>query len=108
MFQSPLYYIISAFFLRIFQAFFNSDLSILLLKLIPLLSGIIQIEIAYRCLLLVFPHNLRLQMIGLVFVAFIPMNIYMSLYIGNEPLYALLGSIFLSWLFCFYISVIEF
>lgn len=88
MFQSPLFYIISAFLVKFSNIFFSVQTSFFLLKLIPLFCGIALVEICYRCARLVYQDREDLQSICLLSGAMMPMNLYMSQFIGNESLLA--------------------
>jgi hypothetical protein len=61
MFQSPLYYIISAFLYVPLSHLFDSSTSSLLLRIIPLICGILQVELGYRTVRHVFPQRQDLQ-----------------------------------------------
>ena len=88
MFQSPLYYTVSAIFLKMFTLFLDLETSLRLLKIIPLLCGLAMIEICYRTVICVFPNQPYMQFVGLLVGALIPMNLHMSQYIANEPMAA--------------------
>ena len=94
MFQSPLYYIISAPLLLALEGLLGPiTISGQLLRVIPLACGAAQVEVVYRTLRIVFPLRPDLQRLGLVAGAFLPMNLYMSQYLGNEPLAGLLSAV---------------
>jgi len=88
MFQSPLYYIASAILLKILLLFFDSQQFLNYLTIIPLLCGLVLIEICYRSSQHAFPDRPDLQKLCTVIGSFFPMNLYMSQYLGNEPLAA--------------------
>ena len=93
MFQSPLYYIISAPLLLGLEGILGPiTISGQLLRVIPLACGAAQVEVVYRVLRIVFPARPDLQRLGLVAGSFLPMNLYMSQYVGNEPLAGLLSA----------------
>ncbi len=93
MFQSPFYYIVS---MPLYAAFCDV-LSVVkapyALRIIPLLCGALQIELCYRALRRVYPTRQDLQSIGTLLGGFVPMNVYQSQYMGNEPLAAVLSSV---------------
>jgi hypothetical protein len=91
MFQAPLAYVVSA---PLYLAFlgFGEDLSLHLLRILPMLCGIAQVECCYRALKAVFPQREDLQIAGTAFGGFLPMNLYLCQVIGNEPLAALFSS----------------
>jgi hypothetical protein len=83
--QPPLFYFLSAMLsypLRIFGPE-NLERS---LRLVTLLCGAAQIELAYRYAKLLFESKPLHQLAVIVCAACIPMNIYMSQVVGNEPL----------------------
>ena len=93
MFQSPLYYLLS---LPLAESMVNSmDLENLkkLLRIIPLLCGIAQVAVCYSAVRMVFPARRDLQICGTIVGGLLPMNIYISQYIGNEPLAGVLTSL---------------
>ncbi len=92
MFQSPLYYIISSFLYVPLSHLFDPSTSNLLLRIIPLLCGILQVELAYRAARYVFPQRQDLQVWGTVIGGLLPMNLYISQVVGNEPLAGLLSA----------------
>lgn len=91
-FQAPLFYVLSAFLYKFLSIFFSIETSQILLRILPLFCGIVQVEICYRTMKYVYPDRNDLQSIGTVIGGFLPMNIYMSQFIGNEPLAALFSS----------------
>lgn len=93
MFQPPLFYVVSAVIYKIFVVFFSSETVDKILRIIPLACGVFQVELCYRTLRHVYPDRGDLQAIGTVIGGFLPMNIYVSQFAGNEPLAGLLSSI---------------
>jgi 4-amino-4-deoxy-L-arabinose transferase-like glycosyltransferase len=94
MFQSPLYYMISAGFHSVLSGFTNNGNTLnILMRIIPLLCGMLQVEVAYRAMKSVFSTREDLQMLGTVVGGLLPMNIYISQYVGNEPLAGLLSAV---------------
>jgi len=85
-FQQPLYYLLSAYFHRFFLESFNTETTIRILKLLPFFCGILQVEITYQTLKSVYPKNEYLQKTGILIGGFLPMSLYMSQSLGNEPL----------------------
>jgi hypothetical protein len=92
MFQSPLYYIISALLYFPLSLFFSQPTYSLLMRIIPLLCGLLQIELAYRAVRYVFPKRQDLQIWGTIVGGLLPMNLYISQVVGNEPLSGLLAA----------------
>jgi hypothetical protein len=94
-FQAPLFYIISAPVFKLGMVFYNYDVTLRLLHIIPLICGLIQIEIGYRTMKTVFSENKNLQIFGILICGIMPMNIYMSQTIGNEHLAGVLTAMVL-------------
>ena len=93
MFQSPLYYLISAALWHFsLSRWFDTQTAMLLLRIIPLLCGLLQVELAYRAAKTVFPQTQVLQVWGTIIGGFLPMNLYISQVVGNEPLSGLLSA----------------
>ncbi len=93
MFQSPLYYILSALVWKIpLWRWFGMTSAMLLLRIIPLFCGLLQVELAYRASKYVFPQRQDLQVWGTVIGGLLPMNLYISQVVGNEPLSGLLSA----------------
>ncbi len=86
MFQSPLYYIISAPLYKALVAWAPPESIRPVLRLIPFLCGALQVEVCYRALKLVFPGRDDLQAMGTVVGGLLPMNLYLSQTTGNEPM----------------------
>ncbi|OGP84912.1 MAG: hypothetical protein A2V87_02155 [Deltaproteobacteria bacterium RBG_16_58_17] len=86
MFQPPLFYYLEAVIFRLFLQLFEPDTVIRLLKLLPLVCGAAQVEISYRTLRYAYPGRKSLQVIGTLIGGLLPMNLYISQSIGNEPL----------------------
>jgi hypothetical protein len=86
MFQPPLYYFLSAVFYRPLHALLDPETTIRILKLISLLCGALQVEICYRIMKYAYPERQSLRVIGTILGGLLPMNLYMSQSLGNEPL----------------------
>jgi hypothetical protein len=56
------------------------------------LCGALQIEVAYRAVRSIFPDRNDLQILGTIVGGLLPMNIYISQYVGNEPLAGLFSA----------------
>ena len=91
MFHPPFFYLLSAGFLQIMGVFFSWDNLFPFLKIIPLLCGMGHIWVSYSLLRLVFPDDRARILGGVILAGFLPMNIYISAYVGNEPLHAFLA-----------------
>ena len=92
MFHPPLYYLISAVALSIFNLTTADPSAILLLRALTMLFGIAQFLLVFATLRLIFPDRHSLQLIGGGLAAFLPMQLYLSHYPTNETLAALLVS----------------
>lgn len=86
MFQSPLYYLLSAGLYELLQPFLATDGLIRALRLIPLLCGALAIEIVFRAVRLLFPAEPGVQRLATLIGGFMPLSVYMSQSLGNEPL----------------------
>jgi 4-amino-4-deoxy-L-arabinose transferase-like glycosyltransferase len=54
---------------------------------------VLQVEVAYRALKHIFPSRKDLQILGIIVGGLLPMNIYISQFVGNEPLAGLLAAV---------------
>jgi len=86
MFQPPLFYLLAAPWFALIRGHFDDETVVKALRFIPLLCGLAQIEIAYRAARAVFPDKEDLQAIAMTVGALLPMQICISMVIGNEPL----------------------
>ena len=93
MFQQPLYYLLTSGLYGFLHLFFSDETSIRAIKLFSVFCGMLQIEISYRMIKLLYPSKESIQGFGVVFAGFIPMNLYMSQSLGNEPLAGLLTAL---------------
>lgn len=93
MFQSPLYYTLSAGLFYVASKIFAVETALNLLRIIPLLCGLFQIEIAFRVARLIVPFRPGLQLAACLVAACTPMNVYLSHYISNESLSGLLSAV---------------
>jgi len=87
MFQPPLYHALSALLVWLpARPLLGEDAAVPLLRLVPLACGVAQVELAYRAVRHVFPEHPDLQRLGTLLGALLPINLYASQYLGNEPL----------------------
>jgi Dolichyl-phosphate-mannose-protein mannosyltransferase len=86
MFQPPLFYLLAAPWFALFRSHFDDEFVVKALRFLPLLCGLAQIEIAFRAARAAFPEKEDLQAIALTVAGLMPMQIYISMVIGNEPL----------------------
>lgn len=92
MFQPPLYYIISAVTLSSFGLSVADAAAGTVLRLLTMSFGLAHVVFVFLSLRLLFPKQLGQQLAGLTLAAFLPMNLYLSHYVTNETLAALLVS----------------
>jgi hypothetical protein len=92
MFQSPLYHLVSAPLYAVFTAAFSSVRVVEALRIVPLFCGAMQVQLCYLALKEVYPDREDLQILGTVLGGLLPMNLYMSQNLGNEPLVGMLSS----------------
>ncbi|HAS88487.1 MAG TPA: hypothetical protein DCS48_04170 [Desulfovibrio sp.] len=93
MFQPPLYYIISAIFYKFLLLFMDVESVLYWLRLIPLACGALMIEVCYRCSAVVFMEERFAVIAATLLGGFLPMNLVMSQFWGNEPLAAVFSSL---------------
>jgi hypothetical protein len=87
MFQPPLYHALSALLVWLpARPLLGEDAAVPLLRLVPLACGVAQVELSYRAVRHVFPERPDLQRLGTLVGALLPINLYASQYLGNEPL----------------------
>lgn len=90
MFQAPLFYVLAAGCYRLLTGIITIESPLLWLRWLPLLCGIAQTELCFRAARIVFPGRDDQQTIAVLVGGLLPMNVYMSQFLGNEPLGALL------------------
>jgi tetratricopeptide (TPR) repeat protein len=92
MFQPPLYYGLSAGVLSILRLSVADGTAIIALRALTVGFGIAHAAIAAFCLRLLFPTRPGAQFVGFLLAAFLPMQLYLSHYVTNETLAAVLIS----------------
>jgi tetratricopeptide (TPR) repeat protein len=92
MFQPPLYYLLSALALSAFHLTTADTSAIPVLRLLTMLCGIAHFTLVFFALRRLFPGRIALQLIGLILAAFLPMQLYLSHFVTNETLAAVLVS----------------
>ncbi len=90
MFQSPLYYLIAASTYQLLSVFFDPLIVAYLIRIISIACGLWLIDLCYRTLRCTFPKRPALQIAGSAFAAMLPVNLWITHYVGNEPLAACL------------------
>ena len=93
MFQPPLYYFLSTLLYKALVPVFPGVNIPMLLRIVPLACGALQIELCWRALRYAFPGREDLQILGTIVGGLLPMNIYLSQVIGNEPLAGCLSGV---------------
>jgi len=99
MFQSPLYYLVATPLYALISELFSPTHGALAVRVISILCGGLQIHVCYLVVREFFPDQPRLQVLGTLLAGFLPINVYQSQNIGNEPMMALLASVVLLRLF---------
>jgi 4-amino-4-deoxy-L-arabinose transferase-like glycosyltransferase len=88
--QPPLYYIGAATFLGTFGLLAGDDDAVIPLRAVNGIIGLLQCWLVLLCLQRLFPKNFYVQAIGLLVASFLPANLYISMYVANDPLVGLL------------------
>jgi tetratricopeptide (TPR) repeat protein len=90
MYQPPLYYLLGAGLLSLCRLS-TSDLgAVVVLRAFGLATGLATLALIAASLRLLFPENPRRQLAGIIFAAFVPVDLYLSVHISNEMLLAAL------------------
>jgi hypothetical protein len=92
MFQAPLYHLVSAPLYLGFRRLLGPIEAAHALRVVPLLCGALQVELCYRILRRLHPRREDLQALGTVLGGLLPINVYLSQNLANEPLMALFSS----------------
>jgi len=90
MFQPPLFYLLAAPLQWLFSRLLEGDLARLALRVLPMLAGMALAVLATRCAVVCFPERRDLRLTATVIGGLLPVNFYMALVVGNEPLAGLL------------------
>jgi hypothetical protein len=97
MFQAPLYYVLSALLAVPLLALVSPQEMLRWLRVIPMACGALQVVLCHRAGRAVFPERPGLQVTAAAVGGLLPMNLYVSQSLGNEPLAALTSSLALVW-----------
>lgn len=89
-FQAPLYHIISAPFYLIFSWLLSEEASARALRFIPVICGLLRVELIYRTVKAVLPDSKEAQILAIIIGAFMPMDIYHLAVLNNESLTSVL------------------
>lgn len=98
MHQPPLYYLVSALLMDVLGFSAGTDNAVMPLRAINGVIGLLHCWLVLLCLKRLFPENHSAQAVGLLIASFLPANLYISMYVTNDPLSGLLvtSSIYLS------------
>jgi hypothetical protein len=99
MFQTPFYHLVNVPLYVVFTRIFGPIEVTHALRVVPILCAALQIELCYRMLAKLHPEREDLQILGTLLGGLLPIGLYMSQNLANEPLMALLASFVL--LLCF-------
>ncbi len=91
MFQSPLYYLASAALYQLLQLTGGAS-PVILLKFIPALSGMVLAIVTFRVVVAALRADASMRWLVFLLVTGFPVNLYMSQYLGNEPLAAVFNA----------------
>ncbi|MCK7475882.1 MAG: hypothetical protein MZV49_25695 [Rhodopseudomonas palustris] len=72
-------------FFRIFLHLFDPEIVVRILKLPPVICGMAQVQISVSRTQYAYPGREFPQIIGTIAGGLLPMNLYMSQSLGNEP-----------------------
>ena len=89
-FQTPFYYLVASVPYEMLLERWHIPEIVQHLRIISLLCGLANVEFAFRAVRRVFPDRPDLQRLGTVAGGLMPMNLYITQFIGNEPLAAAL------------------
>ena len=90
MYHPPLFYLLSAGLLWLSPSAGEGSV---LLRLLPFFSGLTQIGVAYLLARRLFPGDSTIAGLAVLIAGMLPMNLYMSAYLSNEPMQAALSAI---------------
>ncbi|MBN1364652.1 MAG: glycosyltransferase family 39 protein [Syntrophaceae bacterium] len=93
MFQAPLSYLLSAPLYALLIKWLDLPSVVKIMGIIPVICGLLQIEIVYRTGRVVFSERKDLQIIAIIAGSLFPIHTYACQYVGNEPLAACLISV---------------
>ena len=97
MFQVPLFYMLAAVADYGLTRFMPVATALFWLRWLTLACGIAQVEICFRAGRSVFPKRQDLRALTVLLGGLLPMNVYMSQTLGNEPLCGVLTALILLW-----------
>jgi len=92
MYHPPLFYVVAAGLRAI-----AGEQPGTLVRLLPFLSGLFQVAVAFLLARRLFPEDRRVAALAIGVAGLLPVNLYMSSYLSNEPLHAALSALALYW-----------
>jgi hypothetical protein len=93
MFQAPLYYVLSALVAVPLLAVTSPNETLRWLRVIPMACGALQVVLCHRAGRAVFPERPELQVTAAAVGGLLPMSLYISQSLGNEPLAGLFSAL---------------
>ena len=90
MHQPPLYYVGCSAWLNALGLSAGDAAAVLPLRAVNGVLGLLHCWLVCLCLRRLFPKNLAAQAVGLLVAAFLPVHLYLSMYVTNDPLAGLL------------------
>jgi hypothetical protein len=92
-YHPPLYYLCTAGLMSLFDPVAGGAGERWLLKLLPFVSGLGIVAVTYALSRRLFPCEPSPTFFAVAIAAVLPLNVYMSAYVSNEPFFALLASL---------------
>jgi hypothetical protein len=93
MYQPPLFYASAAGLHALFDPDPDAAGERWLLRLLPFLSGLGMVWIAWALVRRLAPDDAAAAIFAVALTAFVPVNLYMAAYVSNEPVHAALASV---------------
>jgi hypothetical protein len=90
-YHPPLFYAVSAALLALFPA--PGFSARIVLRVVPFAAGLVQVGVAWALARRLFPAQPSRAALAALCAALFPVNLYMSAYLGNEPLHAALAAL---------------
>jgi hypothetical protein len=90
-YHPPLFYAVSAALLSLFHG--PGYPPRIVLRVVPFAAGLVQVGIAWALARRLFPADPARAALAALCAALFPVNLYMSAYLGNEPLHAALAAL---------------
>jgi hypothetical protein len=91
MMQAPLAYLILAPLYAWLSNIFTEFSVVKLLRIVPMLCGMLQVELCRRAVRAVHPQRQDLQIVGMLLGGLLPVNLYLAQAVANEPLAGVTG-----------------